>query len=61
MVGAGLVVGLAGAPTFAAVTISGQFTPLSILQGDRSRMRINFQSNDTVNPVLLANFWCATS
>ena len=48
--------GLVGAPTFANVTISGQFTPLSIVQGDRTRMRINFQSNDTVNPVTLANF-----
>ena len=57
MVGAGLVFGLFGAPTFASVTISGQFTPLAILQGDRTRMRINFQSNDTVNPVLLANFF----
>ncbi len=57
MVGAGLVFGLAGAPTFASVTISGQFTPLSIQRGDRSRMRINFQGNDTVNPSPAGEFF----
>ena len=48
---------LLAAPAFASITISGQFTPLAINQGDRTRMRINFQSNDTVNPVTLANFF----
>ncbi len=47
---------LVGAPSLANVTISGQFTPLEIVQGDRTRMRINFQNNDTVNPVTDANF-----
>ncbi|MBL8376541.1 MAG: DUF11 domain-containing protein [Burkholderiales bacterium] len=48
---------LSAVPALASVTISGQFTPLAINQGDRTRMRINFQSNDTVAPVVGANFF----
>lgn len=35
---AGIITCMAGAPTFANVTLSGQFTPLASVQGDRTRM-----------------------